>query len=462
MSHKKKKIFKLPKSPKAQKKALLRNPDKKEKLMCFESIRKYHDSLLFGSEMQSTTLCKSYYIEVSKYLGNYKKEVAAGKKTGMLDEYDADEFSFELYEVLCGYFLHSGDIFSWCFLISQWNCMARTINIDNIGFRNVKKSGDCCQVKYDYSKSDQTGENCTNKNLFAKPLNPQVCFFVALGCQIALNSKSLETKETFFLGKDANVGSASKSFCERLQRMVEFYELEIGEYIRTSRCNAHGVRKGGATHAVSCTTVPPPLVSIALRGEWSMGKVFDVYFKFGSVGDRYLGRVMAGLNPNDPEFGVLPPHFKVPLNHPLIEKAWKMTFGDLGTIHSGSVGMLSSCLASMIFHSDMLQDAIVSKPGHELSALYLFQDQSLLAELKKLVTLEGDVTGLKASGVPPHVKILKQNADMKVEMAKMVVSLESQSSVIVSAVEQSILQNNVKSGIVSLNTLEVSLNSVIL
>ena len=47
-------------------------------------------------------------------------------------------------------------------------------------------------------------------------------------------------------------------------------------------------------------------------------------------------------------------------------------------------------------------------------------------------------------------------------MAKMVVSLESQSSVIVSAVEKSILQNNVKSGIVSLNTLEVSLNSVLL
>ena len=69
---------------------------------------------------------------------------------------------------------------------------------------------------------------------------------------------------------------------------------------------------------------------------------------------------------------------------------------------------------------------------------------------------------MKASGVPPHVMILKQNADMKLEMAKMVVSLESQSSVIVGAVEQSILQNNVTSGIVSLNTLEVSLNSVLL
>ena len=110
----------------------------------------------------------------------------------------------------------------------------------------------------------------------------------------------------------------------------------------------------------------------------------------------------------------------------------------------------------------MLQHAIAMKPGHQLSALYLFQDQSLLAELKKLVTLEGGITGLKASGVPPHVKILKQNADMKVEMAKMVSSLESQSAVIVKAVEHSILQNNVKSGIVSLNTLEVSLNYVLL
>ena len=41
-----------------------------------------------------------------------------------------------------------------------------------------------------------------------------------------------------------------------------------------------------------------------------MGKVFDIYFNFGIAGDCYLGRVLAGLDPNSDTFSILPPHFK--------------------------------------------------------------------------------------------------------------------------------------------------------
>ena len=37
-----------------------------------------------------------------------------------------------------------------------------------------------------------------------------------------------------------------------------------------------------------------------------MGKVFDIYFNFGTARDSYLGRVLAGLDPNSDEFGILP------------------------------------------------------------------------------------------------------------------------------------------------------------
>ena len=70
--------------------------------------------------------------------------------------------------------------------------MARTINVDNLGWRNVSKMGDCCSLKYDYTKKDQSREKCTNKSIFANPLNPKVCFFLALGCHIALNCKGME------------------------------------------------------------------------------------------------------------------------------------------------------------------------------------------------------------------------------------------------------------------------------
>jgi hypothetical protein len=52
-----------------------------------------------------------------------------------------------------------------------------------------------------------------------------------------------------------------------------------------TRFHAHGIRKGSGTHASSATTLPPQFTSVAARGEWSMGKILDIYFQFAMGGD---------------------------------------------------------------------------------------------------------------------------------------------------------------------------------
>ena len=54
--------------------------------------------------------------------------------------------------------------------------MARSISIDHIGFTNMKRGTDSIIVKYDETKSDKTGERCTNKNVYANPADPSICF----------------------------------------------------------------------------------------------------------------------------------------------------------------------------------------------------------------------------------------------------------------------------------------------
>ena len=49
--------------------------------------------------------------------------------------------------------------------------------------------------------------------------------------------------------------------------------------------------------------------SVCLHREWSMGHILDIYWQFGDQGDCYLGRCLAGLHPDEPGFGILPPHF---------------------------------------------------------------------------------------------------------------------------------------------------------
>ena len=95
------------------------------------------------------------------------------------------------------------------------------------------------------------------------------------------------------------------------------------------RIGAHSARKGSATHLTAGTLNPPPLPSVAHRGEWSQGTVQDIYFNFAQPGDHYIGRMLAGLDPNSTRFRVLPPHFKCGLENPHVKQALDMCFGRI-------------------------------------------------------------------------------------------------------------------------------------
>ena len=63
----------------------------------FEHIRKYYDTILFGTSQRKVILYNAYYAQMRKFLDNYKKEVAYSKKKGMTDENAAEPFTFLLY-----------------------------------------------------------------------------------------------------------------------------------------------------------------------------------------------------------------------------------------------------------------------------------------------------------------------------------------------------------------------------
>ncbi|KAG6946214.1 hypothetical protein JG687_00016838, partial [Phytophthora cactorum] len=74
--------------------------------------------------------------------------------------------------------------------------------------------------------------------------------------------------------------------------------------------DTHSIRKEVATFACSGSAGGPSIVSVCLRVGWSLGGVQDHYIRYESAGDQFLGRVVADLPLNRPEFATLPPHFK--------------------------------------------------------------------------------------------------------------------------------------------------------
>ncbi len=156
---------------------------------------------------------------------------------------------------------------------------------------------------------------------------------------------------------------------------------------------------------------PPPIPSVLMRGEWSLGKVLEVYWKYSMIGDTYLGRCLAGFDPDEPGFGVLPPHFSKGADNPHIQEGMRLYFGGILGRFSGDgiEGALLLFLASIVYHADsFLLPEIADNKNHPFLSIPILSKPDLLRKLQGLVTLKptGDV--MKPTGVPLHTKMMDE------------------------------------------------------
>jgi hypothetical protein len=147
-----------------------------------------------------------------------------------------------------------------------------------------------------------------------------------------------------------------------------------------------------------------------------MGAVLDVYWHFSSTGDHYLRRILAGLDPNTPQFGILPPHWTTPnpIGNDLIKRAVVMLYGPIMVAYEGKpgnnpIGLLLRCLACVIYHSDALLDVMIEFPGHNFTNVLILHDCELLDGLKILVTTDPILEVMVVvTGIRPHVGMVQQ------------------------------------------------------
>ena len=293
--------------------------------------------------------------------------------------------------------------------------MARCASVDPLGFHTFSLGQDSIIVKYDDSKSDKEGERLSEKNVYANTEHYYLCFWTGLGIWCALNTDSLSVHENIFLAPSAKEKTAGTRYQEQLMGLVRIHKEEVANHIRIEHMNAYGLRKRSATLAVSGTTSPPPISSIARRGEWSMGKVLDVYWHFSEPGDHYLGRILAGMDPKKASFGDLPPHWSIPnpMEIPEIALAMELLFGPILRKHTGCeyrpTALLLRCAACVVYHLDSLLSKMVSHPGHDFTKIAILHNKYLLDRLSLLVTT-APTNGVmnKPTGIPPNVELATQ------------------------------------------------------
>ena len=290
--------------------------------------------------------------------------------------------------------------------------MAWCINIEPLSLRNIKVYEDHIQIKYDWNKCDQAGVKVSMKNIYANPLNPFICSFLSLAIYLCLTAENFKESEYLFKKqKEEEKNIASKGYTSQLKEMFLHHVQEVKTYVRLAHANAHGWRKGAATYATSGTTAPPSISAVARRGEWSMGKVLDVYWQCSEVGDHYLGRVVAGLNALKPSFNVMPPHFKCddPMSNPDVQEAMYMMYRTIIDTWKNTLQdpdcLLVRLLASVVYHLEWIKAMGRTRSDHPFNTIPLmFASPKLIDALTKLVTIEPSIHMKEASGIPPHVE----------------------------------------------------------
>lgn len=338
----------------------------------------------------------------AKAVAQGKREIRVGKV----------ELTYEQYIHLAEQLLDLVDdtLFGHCALVLAWNLMARVGNVMHILLDHLGVKGDHLLAYFSHLKNDQEGITSRfPRALYANPKQPVSCPMLAIGLYFLANSFTSNEKHLF----------PGNHQYERLVKLLDrAFETEAMKKVcletglNADDVATHSLRKGAATYVSSGSTSGPSHAAISNRAGWTMDGVKNIYLRHADAGDQYVGRCVVGLNLLSADFDVLPPHF--PPGHNVLLLAIPIVFPNAPeALH----GVLSLCLASVVYHADYLRARWPANHVVLQSALFTVSVDlddgvsrlSLLQALQSILCKGGaDCDHMHATGVPDHVVTLRE------------------------------------------------------
>ena len=104
--------------------------------------------------------------------------------------------------------------------------------------------------------------------------------------------------------------------------LTKYRELYLSCGIDPKEIGTHSIRKGAATYCCTGVHPGPPVVSVCLRGGWSLGRVKERYLKYEVAGDELVGRTLTGISPTSTQFGISPVFLSLQQMQTLLQLTW--------------------------------------------------------------------------------------------------------------------------------------------
>ena len=283
-----------------------------------------------------------------------------------------------------------------------------------------------------------------------------------MGVWLSLNRNCFNKSKKLF-AITGKIGVSAHCYSDALRRMLsDKHDVIMGYGMDPKRTKPYGLRKGSGTSACSSSTAAPSLPSVANRGEWSQGTVFNVYLQFAEPGDHYLGRLLALFDPHDPLFSTVCPHFTEGLEDDDVFEFIMMCFGDLVTnmVNENETNCISCLMffgASLAYHSNEFKAVAAGYTDHGnhlFGTLPMFSEPDLLERVKQKLTIGKSDFVRVATGIPPHVKVMDQLDDIHGRLSDVNEKLASVTDKISDSVRKGIESNDLRSSQLTLTTLE--------
>ena len=154
-------------------------------------------------------------------------------------------------------------------------------------------------------KGDQLGDKLGDPwHIYLNPKNPELCPVLALE-KYLISHPNLCVKCHIFPGNNQYY-----RFIRIFHRFIHdkketFHIIGVEEH----SLGSHSCRKGSITLCSYGCTVSIPMVSICLRGCWSMGPVKDWYIHYKNSHDKFTGRSVTAISYLTKEFTISPPRW---------------------------------------------------------------------------------------------------------------------------------------------------------
>jgi hypothetical protein len=370
-----------------------------------------HNRIGFNEEFRAelTNLFRGLYRQVAT-----QRNIAFNNDENNQNNREGREImSVELFKFLCETFLKYGTadgIFGHCYLVLSWNLACRCNNTARIKFSDIRWSQafDAFSILFSQSKTDQLGEEAKYpRHLYANPVSPLVCPVLAVAMYLTSCFDNNETPANLLFPGE----SQDARFANLLQRTIDEKWEQISQMgYKRGEIGTHSIRKGAVSY-MSSLPGGPPVASICNRAGWTMGKVKDIYMRYVTSGDQFVGRCLCLSPILSTEFASSPPYFEddqLEWVDALRRRQFKMV-----ALINGMTKLTRMCLASILYHYEWLVNVLGRNHTFLVSSVVHRNEVVENYRESVKVTFPWNDSNHHYSGIPPHVAVLQDLSVLK-------------------------------------------------